>query len=130
MIATNRHHCILILLFGKKSEQLLCSNNNMCIVMDPRTHCCACHCGAHYVSAVNQKTVQFQCKSGRLLIAFWRICVIFVFLFSFCFIVCVSAYCLFLFVYLSMFCMNAVVRRLFNPLRRGHLCIYNYPALL
>ena len=52
----------------------------MCIGIDPCTHLCACHCSAHCVSVVNQETVRSQCKSGRLLIAAWRIsCVIFVF---------------------------------------------------
>ena len=84
MIPKNGHHCILLLLFGRGGEQLFCASNRcieyMCIGLNPCTHWCAYHYNAHYVSAVNQKTVPSQCKSGRLLIAFWRIFVMFMFL--------------------------------------------------
>ena len=77
--------------YFERSEQVFCCNHkcvkHMCIGIDPctRAHCCAFLCNAHYVGVVNQKTVQSQCNSGRLLIAFWRICcIIFVFLFLFC----------------------------------------------
>ena len=93
------HHCILLLLFGKTGEMLFCASNRyikyMCIGMNPCAQWCACHYNAHCVSAVNQKTVPSQCKSGRLLIAFWRIFVIFLFLlFILSIIVCVSSYSL------------------------------------
>ena len=65
--------------------------------MDARTHCCACHCNAHCVGVVNQKTVQSQCKSGRLLSAVWRICCV-IFLFLFCLCLCLLSIILSVFV--------------------------------
>ena len=44
----------------RRREQLFCINNtcigSVIIGMDACTHCCAYHCGAQYVSVVNQKT--------------------------------------------------------------------------
>ena len=86
MIANKRHHCILLVLFGGRTEQVDCWSNKcveyMSIAMDPCTHWSACYCNAHCVGAGKQKTVQSQCKSGRLLIDVWRICVILAFVLS------------------------------------------------
>ena len=74
----------IVVIIWKGSEQLSCCNvkcvNVLCIGMNPCTHSCACNRILHYVIAVNKKIVQFQCKSGRSLIAFGRICFIFVML--------------------------------------------------
>ena len=118
----------IIVIFGKRSEQLFCCrykrDTYMCIVIDPCTYCCACHCNAHCISAVNKKTVWFQCNSGRLLIAFVR---------SWCVIVqcslCVSLY---LSVFIS-FCFNILwyfvwmqsLASCSNPFRYGHSRIIN-----
>ena len=133
MVATNGHHCTLLLLIGGRSEQSFCCSNRcvecMWIGMEPCTHWCACHCNAHYVSAVNQKTVSIQCNSGRLLIAFWRICCVilcYFFILSYLSLLMVQYFvCMYiiLFVSLLFFCMNADICRLINPLRCGHSCI-------
>ena len=54
----------------------------------------------HCVSAVNRKTISFQCNSGRLLIALRRVFVVLLLCFSFHSVVFVSAYCLFCCLYL------------------------------
>ena len=76
MMANNGHHCVLLLLFEQRGQQSFCWNNKcnklMCIGMDPCTLWYPCHFYAHGVGAVNQKTVQSQCKSGCLLVASCR----------------------------------------------------------
>ena len=83
----------IIVIIWEKRQQLFCCINRCvkywCIVMESCTHSCACHCNAHYVIAVNKKTVPFLCNSGRSLIAFWRIWYVLFnlfcgFFFSFC----------------------------------------------
>ena len=63
---------------------------------NPCAHWSACHSNAQCVGAVNQETVPSQCKSGRLPIAFWRICIMFMFLLFSLIYLCLCLFLLFI----------------------------------
>ena len=109
MIANKRHHYILLLLIGGRSEQSVCCSSKcvqcMCVVTDPCTHCCACHCNAYCVSAVNQKSFNPSASLGAYPLPSGVSVALFVF--YFCFSLLIVYHFVYtrpiLFVYLKMF---------------------------
>ena len=110
MIANKRHHYILLLLIGRRSEQSVCCSSKcvqcMCVVTDPCTHCCACHCNAHCVSAVNQKPFNPSASLGAYSLPYGgsiSVVLFFVFVLSLLFVYHFVHARPILFVYLTMF---------------------------